>query len=245
MSPLQSSDTLNDLCLPPGLFRSHRVAEYAKSLLWERTKGRVVDPRGAEGISLSLRGELETLVDQVCRAWKNRRYLSFNLDDLVVGLDSGRGPGGRDGHLLSTFCGPYPGNGDGSLAFVDSPTVYIDSGGHVVAWYIPGAFAPRRSVGSLPPCWQRVPGIWLTVGYRYQAAVFDAVKRASDVPQSLLRVRTRPDNWRDNDQHFANPARCELHPGNAAFSIAWYNLGFGVRFICPVQYLMLNGDQAG
>lgn len=132
--------------LPPGLSKCLRLSEYEKALLWERTRGIEVTVGESAGISLVLQGELETLVDQVCRAWENRQYLSYTIEEVMEALDQGRGAGGRDARLRDMFHGPYPPNARGSLAFVDVPTVYIDRAGRIIAWYIPGAFTGRRSV---------------------------------------------------------------------------------------------------
>ncbi|KAJ2920888.1 hypothetical protein H1R20_g1516, partial [Candolleomyces eurysporus] len=110
--------------LPEGLALCCRYAAYAQSLLQDRTR-KAVGVKPEPRISLSIKGELETLVGRLLDGWLNKVRLPYSFEDI---LDTVKAPskGAKDELLRQKFKGPFELRPDGGRQIVDRPTIFVD-----------------------------------------------------------------------------------------------------------------------
>lgn len=137
----------------------------------------------------------------------------------------------KDEILREKSKGPWAG-ASGQTRLIDTPCIFVDKLGHIVATYLPGCFLRRRSVSV------GISALSFLGLIRRQKQILEAVKQASQYPNSVIRIQ-KSDSWRDERSSYANPSKCLISPGLANLSICWFQQGHGVSCRASNAYFYL------
>ncbi|KAJ2911642.1 hypothetical protein MD484_g8772, partial [Candolleomyces efflorescens] len=127
-----------------GLRLCRLYARHARQILDERS-GKGVAAKAENDIPLSIRGEIETMVNRILDAWGTKVRIGYSFDEALETITEGKSNKRKDELLREKFQGPFPRNTDGNDPVVGAPMIFVDRYGQIVAWYLPGLFTRRRS----------------------------------------------------------------------------------------------------
>ncbi|KAF6743573.1 hypothetical protein DFP72DRAFT_858660 [Ephemerocybe angulata] len=163
-------------------------------------------------IPLTIQGEILTMIEVVSRALEQPVQLSFSLEQVAAALAAPLLNKETREELLKRMFAPP----ESPQQLRDTPTVFVDTAGRAIAWYLPNIFTGRRSV-----------------------SVMRAAKTVAEYPKSVIRAGSSA-NWREEGGTFKNPADCYIPPGVVNLAAAWYEQGHGPPTSVPAPSASLS-----
>lgn len=141
--------------------------------------------------------------------------LEWSVVDLAATLYPLPGQQGNSQVPRTNFRGPVSVTEYGLFPIVDRPTVYVDSVGVVIAWYLPGLFSRGVDV-SLDP--QLPEPCRLTAS---EGQIYTAAYKASMAKPPLLSIPYKYDGSVDDYPLYLGEGFCSLRRGSFTMAQCW------------------------